>query len=56
MTLSDQHPWVFICSIIYYGVFFYAFFSSDALLLKNETLNPKQRLKFWLPQQQYTIM
>ena len=35
MTLSDQHLWIFICSIIYYGAFSHAFFSSDALLLKS---------------------
>ena len=35
ITLSDQHPWIFICSIIYYGAFSHAFFSSDALLLKS---------------------
>ena len=50
MTLSDQHPWVFICSIIYYGAFSHAFFSSNVLLLKSGTLSPMQRLKFWLPQ------
>ena len=41
-----------ICSTIYYGAFphaFFSFFSSDALLLKNETLSPAQRLKFWPP-------
>ena len=37
MTLSEKHPWVFICSIIYYGAFFHASFSSDALLLKSGT-------------------
>ena len=37
MTLSDQYPWIFICSIIYYGAFSHAFFSSDALLLKSGT-------------------
>ena len=35
MTLSNQHPWIFIYSIIYYGAFSHAFFSSDALLLKS---------------------
>ena len=35
MTLSDQHLWIFICSIIYYGAFSHTFFSSDALLLKS---------------------
>ena len=42
-------PWVFICSIIYYGAFSHAFFSSDVLLLKSGTLSPTQRLKFWPP-------
>ena len=37
MTFSDQHPWIFICYIIYYEAFFHAFFSSDALLLKSGT-------------------
>ena len=37
MTFSDQHPWIFICSIIYYGAFSHTFFSSDALLLKSGT-------------------
>ena len=50
MTLSDQHPWTLICSNIYYGAFPRAFFSSDALSLKNGTLSPAQRLKFWPPQ------
>ena len=50
MTLSDQHPWILICSTIYYEAFSHAFFSSDALLLKNGTLSPVQRLKFWPPQ------
>ena len=42
-------PWLFICSIIYYGAFSHAFFSSDVLLLKSGTLSPTQRLKFWAP-------
>ena len=50
MTLSDQHPWIFICSTIYYGSFPHTFFSSDELLLKNGTVSPAQRLKFWPPQ------
>ena len=50
MTLSDQHPRIFICSTTHYGAFPRAFFSSDALLLKNGTLSPAQRLKFWPPQ------
>ena len=50
MTLSDQHPWIFICSTIYYGAFPHTFFSSDELLLKNGTVSPAQRLKFWPPQ------
>ena len=37
MTLSDQHPWIFICSIFSYRAFSHASFSSDALLLKSET-------------------
>ena len=50
MTLSDQHPWILICSTIYYGAFPRAFFSLDILLLKNGTLSSAQRLKFWPPQ------
>ena len=49
MTLSDQHPRIFICSTTHYGAFPHTFFFSDALLLKNETLNPTQRLKFLAP-------
>ena len=49
MTLSDQHPRMFICSTTYYGAFPHAFLSSDALLLKNGTLSSTQRLKFLAP-------
>ena len=56
MALSDQHPWILICSTIYYGAFPRAFFSSDILLLKNRTLSAVQRLKFWPPQQPLKIL
>ena len=47
--LLDQHPRIFICSTTHYGAFPHAFFSSNALSLKNETLSPTQRLKFLAP-------
>ena len=49
MTLSDQHPRIFICSTTYYVAFPHAFLSSDTLLLKNGTLSLTQRLKFLAP-------
>ena len=56
MTLSDQHPRIFICSTTHYGAFPHAFFSLDALLLKNGALSPMQRLKFLGPTLSYLIL
>ena len=49
MTLSDQRPGIFICSTTYYGAFPHVFFSSDALLLVNGTLNPTQKTQVLAP-------